>query len=140
MSKPKGSAAVLQKVFGEDAGAKAAQNLQKATQISLPKVPASAKVPGRITESEQLRCAPDRPCLARLCNHHAQQDATVMCRGDALRIDITRQLVPSYFNLVRRNLTDGVPKAIMLCLVNEVKEQMQARPPRQSPYMHCRVS
>ena len=58
MSKPKGSAAVLQKVFGEDAGAKAAQNLQKATQISLPKVPASAKVPGRITESEQLRCAP----------------------------------------------------------------------------------
>ena len=53
-----------------------------------------------------------------------------MCRGDALRIDITRQLVPSYFNLVRRNLTDGVPKAIMLCLVNEVKEQMQARPPR----------
>ena len=51
-----------------------------------------------------------------------------MCRGDALRIDITRQLVPSYFNLVRRNLTDGVPKAIMLCLVNEVKEQMQARP------------
>ena len=62
MSKPKGSAAVLQKVFGEDAGAKAAQNLQKATQISLPKVPASAKVPGRITESEQLRCAP-RPAL-----------------------------------------------------------------------------
>ena len=62
-----------------------------------------------------------------------------MCRGDALRIDITRQLVPSYFNLVRRNLTDGVPKAIMLCLVNEVKEQMQARPPR-NPCMHCRVS
>ena len=78
MSKPKGSAAVLQKVFGEDAGAKAAQNLQKATQISLPKVPASAKVPGRITESEQLRCgAPDRPCLDTLCNHHAQQDHNV---------------------------------------------------------------
>ena len=76
MSKPKGSAAVLQKVFGEDAGAKAAQNLQKATQISLPKVPASAKVPGRITESEQLRCAP-RPCLTRLCNHREQQDWTV---------------------------------------------------------------
>ena len=51
------------------------------------------KVPGRITESEQLR------------------------------IDITRQLVPSYFNLVRRNLVDGIPKGIMLCLVNEVKEQ-----------------
>ena len=63
-----------------------------------------------------------------------------MCRGDALRIDITRQLVPSYFNLVRRNLTDGVPKAIMLCLVNEVKEQMQARPSRQTPCKHFPVS
>ena len=38
---------------------------------------------------------------------------------------LSGQLVPSYFNLVRRNMTDGVPKAIMLCLVNEVKEQMQ---------------
>lgn len=74
VSKPKGSAAVLQKVFGADAGSKAAQNMQKANQIVLPKVPTSAKVPGRITESEQLR------------------------------IDITRQLVPSYFNLVRRNV------------------------------------
>ena len=74
VSKPKGSAAVLQKVFGADAGTKAAQNMQKANQIVLPKVPNSAKVPGRITESEQLR------------------------------IDITRQLVPSYFNLVRRNV------------------------------------
>ena len=75
VSKPKGSAAVLQKVFGADAGTKAAQNMQKANQIVLPKVPTSAKVPGRITESEQLR------------------------------IDITRQLVPSYFNLVRRNVS-----------------------------------
>ena len=75
VSKPKGSAAVLQKVFGADAGSKAAQNMQKANQIVLPKVPSSAKVPGRITESEQLR------------------------------IDITRQLVPSYFNLVRRNVS-----------------------------------
>jgi hypothetical protein len=69
--------------------------MQRHQQILLPKVPASAKLPGRVTESEQLR------------------------------IDITRQLVPSYFNLVRRNMVDGIPKAIMLCLVNEVKEQMQ---------------
>jgi dynamin 1-like protein len=95
VAKPKGSAAVLQRVFGDDAGAKASQNMQRHQQILLPKVPASAKLPGRVTESEQLR------------------------------IDITRQLVPSYFNLVRRNMVDGIPKAIMLCLVNEVKEQMQ---------------
>lgn len=95
VAKPKGSAAVLQKVFGQDAGVKAAQELQKANIVKLPKMPTSAKIPGRISESEQLR------------------------------IDITRQLVPSYFNIVRRNLTDGIPKAIMLCLVNEVKEQMQ---------------
>lgn len=95
VARPSGTAAVLQRVFGEDAGAKASSNMQRHNQILLPKVPNNAKLSGRVTESEQLR------------------------------VDIVRQLLPSYFNLVRRNMTDGVPKTIMLCLVNEVKEQMQ---------------
>jgi hypothetical protein len=41
VAKPKGSAAVLQKVFGQDAGVKAAQSLQKASIVTLPKVPAA---------------------------------------------------------------------------------------------------
>eukprot|EP01048_Picozoa_sp_COSAG05_P010089 COSAG05_NODE_870_length_6849_cov_43.750519_1_plen_133_part_00 len=38
VAKPQGTAAVLQRVFGQDAGAKAAQSMQRHNQILLPKV------------------------------------------------------------------------------------------------------
>ena len=92
---PKGSAAVIARIFGSAAAMRIQKENAAGDQVRLPKVPASAKLAGRITDSEQLR------------------------------IDVCRGMIPSYFNVVRRNLVDGVPKTIMHVLVNEVKDQMQ---------------
>eukprot|EP00899_Mesostigma_viride_P023008 jgi/Mesvir1/3892/Mv19838-RA.2 len=48
-------------------------------------------------------------------------------RGDADRVEIsvTRLLVRSYYDIVRKNLQDAVPKATMHFLVNHVKRELQ---------------
>lgn len=35
-------------------------------------------------------------------------------------------LIASYFDVVRKNIQDSVPKAIMLLLVNHVKDRLQS--------------
>ncbi|XP_064487986.1 dynamin-1-like protein [Ornithodoros turicata] len=40
--------------------------------------------------------------------------------------EVIERLITSYFNIVRKNIQDSVPKAIMMCLVNFVKDNLQS--------------
>ncbi|KAI8390051.1 Dynamin central region-domain-containing protein [Blakeslea trispora] len=42
-----------------------------------------------------------------------------------MEIQVTKMLIQSYFNIVKRTMIDMVPKAIMLNLVNRSKEELQ---------------
>ena len=42
-------------------------------------------------------------------------------------IELVITLIVSYFDIVRKNLRDSVPKAIMHFMVNQAKEKMQVR-------------
>ncbi|KFM27720.1 Dynamin-1-like protein [Auxenochlorella protothecoides] len=48
-----------------------------------------------------------------------------MSDQEAVQVDVTRLLVASYFNIVRRNMQDLVPKALMLFLVNNLQRGLQ---------------
>lgn len=39
---------------------------------------------------------------------------------------LTESLITSYFNVVRKNIQDSVPKAIMFQLVNYIKDRLQS--------------
>jgi len=41
-------------------------------------------------------------------------------------VDIIRRLIVSYFYIVRKNIQDSVPKAVMHFMVNHVKEHLQS--------------
>ncbi len=43
-------------------------------------------------------------------------------------IELVITLIVSYFDIVRKNLRDSVPKAIMHFMVNQAKEKMQVKP------------
>ncbi|XP_046840878.1 dynamin-1-like protein [Xenia sp. Carnegie-2017] len=40
--------------------------------------------------------------------------------------DLVQQLITSYFDIVRKNIQDSIPKAVMCFLVNNVKERIQS--------------
>jgi len=44
---------------------------------------------------------------------------------EEVQVEVTRVLVDSYFDIVRRNLQDAVPKALMHFLVNHVRRGLQ---------------
>jgi dynamin 1-like protein len=44
---------------------------------------------------------------------------------EAVQVEVTRLLVESYFDIVRKNLQDAVPKAIMRFLVNYAQRGLQ---------------
>lgn len=48
-----------------------------------------------------------------------------MSDQEAVQVDVTRLLVASYFDIVRRNMQDLVPKALMLFLVNNLQRGLQ---------------
>ena len=43
---------------------------------------------------------------------------------DCTEIAVTRLLLKSYYDIVRKNIQDAVPKAIMHFLVNQVKREL----------------
>jgi len=45
---------------------------------------------------------------------------------ERIEINLIKILIKSYFDIVKKSILDGVPKAIMLLLVNEVKKKLQA--------------
>ena len=49
-----------------------------------------------------------------------------MGRQEYVELCIIKALISSYFNIVRKNFMDLVPKTIMCFLVNHVKEHMQS--------------
>lgn len=44
---------------------------------------------------------------------------------DNRECQVIEKLVSNYFNIVRKTIQDIVPKAIMFCLVNSIKENLQ---------------
>lgn len=44
---------------------------------------------------------------------------------EGVQVEVTRLLVASYFDIVRKNLQDGVPKALMHFMVNNVQRGLQ---------------
>ena len=44
---------------------------------------------------------------------------------EEVQVQVTRLLVESYFDVVRKNLQDAVPKAVMHFLVNSVQRGLQ---------------
>lgn len=44
---------------------------------------------------------------------------------EEVQVEVTRLLVQSYFDIVRKNLQDAVPKAVMHFLVNHVQRGLQ---------------
>eukprot|EP00741_Cyanophora_paradoxa_P007100 tig00001086_g6871.t1 len=51
-------------------------------------------------------------------------DAT---KKEQIELEMTRMLLETYFNIVRSNIIDGVPKAIMCFMVNKVKDLLEQR-------------
>eukprot|EP01023_Acetabularia_acetabulum_P003732 TRINITY_DN11545_c0_g2_i1.p3 TRINITY_DN11545_c0_g2~~TRINITY_DN11545_c0_g2_i1.p3 ORF type:complete len:363 (+),score=82.95 TRINITY_DN11545_c0_g2_i1:1608-2696(+) len=62
-----------------------------------------------------------------ILDHHAGQPSPrpPIHKNDWILVDVTRKLVGSYFDVVRRNLQDMVPKAIMHFLVLHCKKGLQ---------------
>merc|ERR1712112_616847 len=44
---------------------------------------------------------------------------------ERVEIDIIKSLIASYFNVVRKNIVDAVPKSIMFFMVNTAKDVIQ---------------
>ena len=48
-----------------------------------------------------------------------------MSEQEAVQVEVTRILISSYFDIVRRNVQDFVPKIIMNFMVNYVQKGLQ---------------
>ena len=59
-------------------------------------------------------------------NDRAQSDGFVISRQQ-FDCELIEKLVTSYFLIVRKSIQDSVPKAVMHCLVNFVKEELQSQ-------------
>lgn len=87
---------------------------QQQQQLAQPK-PAQPGAPGAPGAVQQpLPPAPQRPPSAGIMNR------------EQMETDIIRTLLTQYMNIVRKNITDSVPKAIMNFLVNKSKSNMQS--------------
>ena len=53
-----------------------------------------------------------------------QTDSPITDR-EKIEMEIIKSLIESYFNIVRKNFIDMVPKTIMYFLVNHVKDELQ---------------
>ncbi|KAI3386665.1 hypothetical protein SNEBB_007763 [Seison nebaliae] len=61
-----------------------------------------------------------------MCHDNDQCDDLLINVNDRRDCEIIRTLIKSYFNIIRKQVQDSVPKAIMHFLVNYVKENLQA--------------
>uniref|UniRef100_A0A2P2MPP8 Uncharacterized protein MANES_07G041100 n=1 Tax=Rhizophora mucronata TaxID=61149 RepID=A0A2P2MPP8_RHIMU len=59
---------------------------------------------------------PEPPTILRPPENHSEQEA--------IEIAVTRLLLRSYYDIVRKNIEDSVPKAIMHFLVNHTKREL----------------
>ena len=49
-----------------------------------------------------------------------------MSQRERMETELIQSLITSYFNVVRKNIQDSIPKAIMFLLVNHVKNVLQS--------------
>eukprot|EP00794_Sanderia_malayensis_P006159 gene6159-6869_t len=59
-------------------------------------------------------------------NLHENQKQRELSSREQLDSELIQRLIKSYFNIIRKNIQDTVPKAIMCFLVNFCKEKMQS--------------
>ena len=52
-------------------------------------------------------------------------DGKALTSKQNVDIDLIQKLISSYFVIVRKNIQDAVPKAVMHCMVNYVQETLQ---------------
>ena len=55
----------------------------------------------------------------------AQQGAQALTSKQSVDIDLIQKLIGSYFMIVKKNIQDAVPKAVMHCMVNYIQETLQ---------------
>ncbi|KAG2250017.1 hypothetical protein Bca52824_089645 [Brassica carinata] len=69
-----------------------------------------------VVSADAEKAAPAAPsCLEAIQTHSEQED---------IEIQITKLLLKSYYDIVRKNIEDSVPKAIMHFLVNHTKREL----------------
>jgi len=69
--------------------------------------------------------APGAPGVQQPPQQPVVQDQQAFASREAMETDIIRTLLTAYMNIVRKNITDSVPKAIMCFLVNKSKQHLQ---------------
>lgn len=67
--------------------------------------------------------APRPPPVEKPSFGNGMQPAT---DRETIEINLIKILIKSYFDIIKKNILDAVPKAIMLLLVNEAKKRLQA--------------
>jgi len=76
--------------------------------------PAPAPRPKRTKPKPASRASHGDPCMGAITDR------------EKVEISLVKILIKSYFDIVKKNVLDSVPKAIMLLLVNHVKKKLQA--------------
>jgi len=129
-------------------GSKAVQNSLAAIQVKQ-EVPAPAPRPpvdkkkaqpgwsifgGGGKQTAEEKTAPPAPAPRRqkakpkpsVNSSHGDPMMGSITDREKVEISLVKILIKSYFDIVKKNILDAVPKAIMLLLVNHVKKKLQA--------------
>ncbi|KAI8975167.1 Dynamin central region-domain-containing protein [Mycotypha africana] len=126
-SNKKGDASFLTYFFG---GASKSERPALGSQEMMNKVqhyvPPSISV-NNLMENELVIKRLEQASLQSNPNTMASENSAFINDREELEIQLIRTLITSYFNIVRKNIQDLVPKAVMHLLVNYSRESIQNR-------------
>ncbi|XP_071495729.1 LOW QUALITY PROTEIN: dynamin-1-like protein [Diadema antillarum] len=100
--------------FMRTAPASKSASVESLASVSTPPQINSPKIDKRMPGINLLPDVPDVPATRKLSTRE-QRD-----------VDVIKRLIQSYFLIVRKNIQDSVPKAIMHFLVNHVRDNLQS--------------